>query len=109
VALTTMVVFMALHVGNSRSETLSAFAKSPFGNRFLFGGTLGALVIHAAALYLPVTQFALDLEPIGLLTWLEILAVSVSVVVAVELQKLARRRWPITASTNHPIRHGSYV
>ncbi len=94
VALTTMVVFQALHAGNSRSETLSVFAKSPFSNRFLFVGTVGALVIHAAALYLPVTQFALDLEPIGLGAWLQILAISLSVIVAVELHKLVRRERP---------------
>jgi Ca2+-transporting ATPase len=98
VALTTMVIFQALHVGNARSETLSAFAKSPFSNRFLFVGTLGAIAIHAAALYLPVTQFALDLEPIDLRTWAEILAVGLSVIAAVELHKLARRRWPVGAS-----------
>jgi len=91
VALTTMVVFQALHVGNSRSETLSAFAKSPFSNRFLFVGTVGALAIHAAALYLPVTQFALDLEPIGALKWLEIFAISLSVIAVVELHKRIRR------------------
>ena len=95
VALTTMVIFQALHVGNSRSETLSAFAKSPFSNRFLFIGTLGAIAIHAAALYVPFTQFALGLEPISLQAWIEILAISLSVIVAVELHKLARARWPI--------------
>jgi magnesium-transporting ATPase (P-type) len=95
VALTTMVIFQALHVGNSRSETLSAFAKSPFSNRFLFAGTVGAVAIQAAALYLPVTQFALDLEPISLAAWIEILAIALSVIVVVELHKLARRRWPI--------------
>ncbi len=100
VALTTMVVFMALHVGNSRSETLSAFAKSPFSNRYLLIGTLGALAIHIAALYLPVTQFALDLEPISLRTWVEILAMSLSVIVAVELHKLFRR--PRTAEDPLP-------
>jgi Ca2+-transporting ATPase len=99
VALTTMVVFQALHVGNSRSETLSAFAKSPFSNRFLFIGTLGAVAIHTAALYLPVTQFALDLEPISLQAWLEILAISLTVIVAVELHKLVRARWPLQATS----------
>lgn len=76
---------------SSRSETLSVFGKSPFSNRFLFVGTLAALAIHTAALYLPVTQFALDLEPIDLRSWLEILAISSSVIVAVELHKLLRR------------------
>jgi magnesium-transporting ATPase (P-type) len=91
VALTTMVVFQALHVGNSRSETLSAFAKSPVSNRFLFIGTVGALALHAAALYVPFTQQALHLTPIGAWSWVEIFAVALSVIVAVELHKLARK------------------
>jgi Ca2+-transporting ATPase len=84
-------VFQALHVGNARSETLSAFAKSPFSNRFLFVGTLGAIAIHVGALYLPFTQSVLGLEPISLASWAEILAISLTVVVAVEVHKLARR------------------
>ena len=95
VALTTMVFFQALHVGNSRSETLSAFAKSPFSNRFLLIGTLGAMAIQVAALYLPLTQFALRLEPISARTWIEIVAVGLSVIVVAELHKLMRARWPI--------------
>jgi len=97
IALTTMVVFQALHLGNSRSETLSAFAKSPFSNRFLLLGTLGALALHVAALYAPVTQYLLDLEPIALTSWVEIVAMSLTVIVVVELHKAARRRWPIGA------------
>jgi magnesium-transporting ATPase (P-type) len=99
VALTTMVIFQALHVGNSRSETLSAFGKSPFSNRFLLVGTLGAVAIQAAALYVPFTQFALSLEPIAARTWLEIVAIALSVIVVVELHKLARRRWPVGPSS----------
>lgn len=90
-ALTAMVVFQALHVGNARSETLSVFAKSPFSNRFLLAGTLIALALHTAALYLPATQFALSLAPLDWQTWLEIVVLALSVVVVVELHKLLRR------------------
>ncbi len=99
VALTTMVMFQALHVGNSRSESLSAFAKSPFSNRFLFIGTLGAVAIQVASLYLPLTQFALHLEPISVQSWLEIVLMSLSVVVVVEIHKRFRARWPIGGAT----------
>ena len=98
VALTTMVVFQALHVGNSRSETLSAFAKSPLTNRFLLIGTLGAVAIHAGALYFPPTQFALDLEPISLQAWAQIIAMALTVIAAVEIHKAIRSRWPIGAA-----------
>jgi Ca2+-transporting ATPase len=94
VALTTMVVFQALHVGNSRSERLSLFAKSPFSNRFLLLGTVTAVAIHAAALYLPPTQYALRVEPIALARWAELLALALSVLVVVELHKAVRRRRP---------------
>jgi len=91
VALTTMVVFQALHVGNARSERRSALAKSPFSNRFLLLGTVGALAIHVAALHIPFTQEVLRVEPLGAAEWLRIVLVALSVVVAVELHKLVRR------------------
>ncbi|MEX1254073.1 MAG: HAD-IC family P-type ATPase [Dehalococcoidia bacterium] len=91
VALTTMVFFQVFHVGNSRSEHLSAFAKSPFSNRFLFIGTAIALAIHVGALYLPPTQYVLRVEPLDFWMWPKMIGVALSVIVAVELHKLIRR------------------
>jgi hypothetical protein len=45
-----LLVIKRFHVGNSRSEHLSAFAKSPFSNPFLFVGTALALVLPASSL-----------------------------------------------------------
>jgi Ca2+-transporting ATPase len=90
-ALTTMVVFQAVHVGNSRSEHLSAFRKSPISNPFLFVGTLTALLIHTGALYWGPTQTILEVEPLTLAEWARILAASLSVVAVVEVHKLLRR------------------
>jgi magnesium-transporting ATPase (P-type) len=95
-ALTTMVLFQVFHIGNSRSEHRSAFAKSPLLNPFLLVGTLIALSIHIAALYVPVTQFILRVEPLDLSTWIRMIAVAASVIVVVEIHKLVRgpgRRW----------------
>jgi calcium-translocating P-type ATPase len=92
VALTTLVVFMAFHVGNSRSETQSAFRISPFSNRFLLGAQALALAIQVGALYLPATQIVLRVEPIELAAWVRIVAVSATVLVAVEIDKALRRR-----------------
>lgn len=94
IALTTMVVFQMVHVGNCRSEQHSLFAKSPFANPVLFAGTLAALALHVGALYFPPTQAALRVEPLDLLTWAEILAVSLTVSAAVELHKRLRRPGP---------------
>jgi magnesium-transporting ATPase (P-type) len=90
VALTTMVLFQVFHVGNSRSEHRSAFAKSPFSNPFLFVGTLIALSLHIAALYLPFTQFILRVEPLDVETWVRMVAVAASIIAVVELHKLLR-------------------
>lgn len=54
-------------------------------------GTDVALGVHIAALHLPFTQAVLGLEPIGLGTWVAIVAVALSVIAAVELHRLVRR------------------
>lgn len=90
-ALTTMVLFQAVHVGNARSEHLSAFRKSPFSNRFLFLGTIVALAVHIGALYWGPTQALLEVEPLKLAEWLRIAPAALSVVLVVELHKIVRR------------------
>jgi magnesium-transporting ATPase (P-type) len=89
-ALTTMVLFQVFHVGNSRSEHRSAFARSPLLNPFLFVGTLVAVTIHIGALYLPFTQFILRVEPLDLETWMRMVIVAASIIVVVEIHKLLR-------------------
>jgi calcium-translocating P-type ATPase len=92
VALTTMVVFMAFHVGNARSERVSIFRLNPLSNPFLAAATTGALTVHVAALYLPPTQWLLRVEPIDLAAWGRIVVVAFSVVIAVEIDKAVRRQ-----------------
>jgi magnesium-transporting ATPase (P-type) len=91
VALTTLVLTMAFHAGNSRSEHRSVFALNPFSNRVLLVGVVAALAVHAAALYLPFTQFVLRVEPLDAGTWLWMLALATPIVVAMELHKWLRR------------------
>jgi Ca2+-transporting ATPase len=90
VALTTMVLFQVFHIGNSRSEHLSAFRKSPFSNRFLFVGTTVALALHVGALHFGPTQYVLRVEPLDTGTWVKMVGVAASVIVAVEVHKLLR-------------------
>jgi Ca2+-transporting ATPase len=92
VALTTMVVYGAFHVGNARSETRSVFQLSPFSNPFLLIGSVAAMSIHVAALYLPPTQLVLRVEPIDAAAWARIVAVGSTIVVAIEAEKWLRRR-----------------
>ncbi len=98
-ALTTMVLFQVFHVGNCRSEERSAFSLNPFSNRFLFFGVGLSLLLHVGALYLPVTQTLLHLQPLTVDSWLRITGVAATVIVAVELHKWLR---PAVAKPENP-------
>ena len=89
-AVTTMVVFQALRVGNCRSHRRSVFALSPFSNRFLFFGVGAGVLAHVGAMYWGPTRHLLGLAPLAPETWLRIVAVSVSIVIAIELHKRLR-------------------
>ncbi|MCS7298309.1 MAG: HAD-IC family P-type ATPase [Bacteroidia bacterium] len=96
VALTTFVLFQNFHIGNARSEYLSAFRLSPFRNPFLMGAAITALGIHAAALYLPPTQFVLRVVPIEWEAWLRSILFALSVIGVGEAHKWirsAQRAW----------------
>jgi Ca2+-transporting ATPase len=90
VALTTMVLFQVFQAGNSRSEWESVFRRSPLSNPFLFSATAAALGVHVAALYLPPTQYVLRVEPVEPAMWVRMTLVAATIVLAVELHKLAR-------------------
>lgn len=92
VALTTMVVFQAFHAGNSRSEHISVFRISPFSNRLLLAAVAGSLALHVVALHLPYTQFVFRFEPIPGNVWPVIVAMALSIIVAMELHKRFRSR-----------------
>lgn len=102
VALTTMVFLQGVHAGNCRSEHGSAFGISPFSNRFLLAAVAFGWLVHVAALYIPLTQFVLRVEPIPLALWIPILAASLTVLLAVECEKWLRRRLRGGTPTNRP-------
>ena len=92
VALTSLVLFQAFQAGNARSERRSLFSISPFSNPLLLVGAAASVLVHAAALYSPPTQFVLGVEPISLDAWLRILLVAATLLSAVELHKAILRR-----------------
>lgn len=94
-ALTTLVLFNALHIGNARSEHRSAFARSPLLNPMLLVGTVVALAIHFGALYWGPTQYVLRVEPLALEDWVRMTVVALSVIAVVEVHKAVRGpgRW----------------
>ena len=102
VALTTMVIAMAFHVGNARSESLSLFRLNPVSNPFLLVATLAAVGIHVAALYAPPTQYILRVAPLEAAAWPRIVAVASTVIVVMEAHKALRRRFPHRDGRDRP-------
>jgi magnesium-transporting ATPase (P-type) len=98
--LLTMVLFENFHIGNCRSETRSAFYLSPLRSPVLFFGTIGALLLHVVAMYVPALQAVLKTEPVDLWMWGLVAAVAVLIVPAVEVHKwICYRR---SASATNP-------
>jgi magnesium-transporting ATPase (P-type) len=87
VLLLAMVLFENFHVGNCRSESRSAFYLSPLRSPVLFFGTLGAFLMHVAAMHVPFLQDLLVTKPVDLWLWGVAFAVSITIVPAIELHK----------------------
>lgn len=91
-ALTTLVVAMAVHAGNARSERRSVFAVDPRTNPFLLAAVVLTLGLHVAATYWSPIQSILQVEPVTGAGWVRVLAVAVAVIAVSELHKLIRSR-----------------
>ncbi len=91
-----MVLFENVHVFNCRSEIRSVFRHNPLRNPILLFGTLAAQLIHIAAMYTPWISDVLHIQPVSLEHWLEMLGMAFSVLVAMELYKWIRHRFPIS-------------
>jgi magnesium-transporting ATPase (P-type) len=87
-----MVLFENVHVFNCRSETLSVFRHNFLSNPVLLIGTIVAQLVHIVAMYTPWISDVLHIQPVSPQHWLELLALALTVLVAMELHK-AVRRW----------------
>ena len=92
VAVTTMVFFQFFQAWNSRSETKSIFRMSPISNPFLFYGMLASVFAHLAVIYVPALQWVFRTVPLAMIEWGEVLLVSVTIILAVEIDKRMRRK-----------------
>ena len=84
-----MVLFENAHVLNSCSETVSVFRQGLFSKRILVVAILGAQSIHIAAMYTPGLRTILQVEPVTLLQWSQLLIIALVLIVVDELHK----RW----------------
>jgi len=85
-----MVLFENIHVFNCRSETLSIFRHNPLRNPLLLFGTASAQLIHIGAMYTPWLGDVLQIQPVSPEHWLQLLGLALTVLVVMELHKLAR-------------------
>ncbi len=92
VAVTTMVFFQFFQAWNSRSELESIFKISPLSNPFLFYSMIAAFLAQLSIIYVPALQWVFRTEPITLGEWVNILIVSLTVIIVVELDKWNRRK-----------------
>ena len=97
--LLTMVLFENFHVGNCRSESHSVLGMSPLRSPMLFFGTLAALLLHVASMYVPFFNDLLATQGVSPAAWLVAIAVAISIVPAIELHKWAWRRRESNAAT----------
>ncbi len=87
VLLLLMVLFEIFHIGNSRSETKSAFSLSPLRSPFLLIGTAAAFLVHLVSMYLPFMQDLLGVAPLTWEMWVTVVVLALTVVPALELHK----------------------
>jgi potassium/sodium efflux P-type ATPase len=92
VAVTTMVFFQFFQAWNSRSELQSVFKINPLSNPFLFFSLIAAFLAQLSVIYVPALQWIFRTEPITMSEWWQILIVSATVVLVVEIDKWIRRR-----------------
>jgi len=84
-----------VHVFNSRSETRSAFRHNLMRNPLLLFGTITAQLVYIGTMYTPGINEVLEIHPVTLVQWAQLLTLGVSALVASEIYKIYRRRFPL--------------
>jgi magnesium-transporting ATPase (P-type) len=92
ITLLLMVLFENVHVFNSRSETRSMLRQYFFGNPFLIFGMLGAQAIHIGAMYTPGLRDVLQIQPVSIVQWSQLLGIALCLIIVDELHKLIHAR-----------------
>ncbi len=90
-----MVLFENVHVFNSRSEVRTTFLHNPMSNPLLLFGTLTAQLIHIAAMYTPWLKDVLQVQPVSLELWTQLLGFALTVLLVMEIHKLLRKNFRI--------------
>jgi Ca2+-transporting ATPase len=91
--LCTMVFFELFTAFACRSEIHSLFKVGIFTNKWLVYACLSSAIFVLAIIYVPFLQGPFDVVPLGWKDWLVVLPVSLTGFIALELLKLAQRRF----------------
>ncbi|MDX1553547.1 MAG: HAD-IC family P-type ATPase [Marinobacter sp.] len=86
-----MVLFGNIHALNSRSEFRSLFRIPLLRNPFLMLAVPLAQLAHIGAMYTPGLSDVLQIQPISVKEWLQMLALALSLLVVEELHKILIR------------------
>lgn len=87
-----MVLFENVHVLNSRSETRSIFRHNLFSNPLLLFGMLASQGVHIVAMYTPWISTVLQISPVTLNQWTNLLMFALILIIVDECHKLLINR-----------------
>jgi Ca2+-transporting ATPase len=88
VAFTALVIYQLVNVYNCRSEAHSVFRLGLFQNRWLLLAIAVSLLLQLAVIYVPFLQVMFKTAPLGMMDWLIIVPVALSVLAFDEIRKL---------------------
>ncbi len=88
-ALVAFVIFNVFQVGNARAENVSLFRMSPVSNPLLLASVVGSVLLVAALLGWPPAANLLGFVPLTLAEWVMTTAIAATVLIIVEVDKLA--------------------
>jgi potassium/sodium efflux P-type ATPase len=92
IAVTGMVVYQFFQAWNARSETQSLLRMNLLSNPFLFYASVATFLAQLAMIYFGPMQFVFRTEALTLQEWISIIPLAATILVAVEIDKLIRRR-----------------
>jgi len=91
-----LVLAETMTLGAARSETSYSLTQSPLKNPLLIAAALTAIVVHLAAMHIPITQRVLALSPVTPKAFFVFAGLAATVFVVSEIHKWTwRKRYPI--------------
>ena len=102
IAVNVFVFVELTYLFNCRSLTRSVFTINPFSNRWVLGGVGIMIALQLLFTYAPLMNTAFKSAPLEAGMWLPIFAVGLVAFVAVEVEKLLRRRAAARRSRGAP-------